>query len=267
VKPQPKVVDDPFFPQNDWDRGPREPPAEVTADREYIEQSFIDPSGDDAVELAVKAKTLLRAIPPGDRRDADDEIDNKTDEETGTIKLEGVFLDPGKNLFVTRYHYGAVEAVYLLLDAEGKLLHKLVVGLRNGVYLKDVVGDETLEVMIDVVHGNALSVWPASWRIYEVSGKRLKKIGQVAKSYSEGSKYESYFFLNRIEFPEKNKMVVRTVLFSSGRSDLAGPPKGAPTWEGARDEYTYKPGKRKFVKTSSAKRPERPDKKHSSPEL
>ena len=238
----------------------------MTEDKEYIDEEFFDPDGDDAAELAVRAKTLLRAIPPRDRRDAEDEILGQTDEETGTIKLRGAFLDAEKTLFVTRYHYGVVEAVYLLLDGEGKLLHKLVVELRNGVYLKDVVGDGTLELMISVVHGNALSAWPTSWRIYEVSGRRLRKIGQVAKSYSDGSKYERYYFLNRVEFPDKGEMVVRTVLYSGGRSDLAAPPKGAPTWEGARDEYTYEPARRKFAKTSSAKRPKRPDKKHGSPE-
>jgi hypothetical protein len=260
-------IDDSFFPGNEWQRGPRKPPAEVTADDEYIEQEFVDPDARDAAVLAVEAKVLLRAIPPGERGMARDEIDNATDEETGTIRLRGAFLDPDESLFVTRYHYGAVEAVYLLLDAEGKLLHKLVVELRSGVYLKDVVGDDKLELIVSVVHGTALSTWPVSWRIYEVSGGRLRKIGRVAKSYSEGSKYERYYFLNRVEFPEKDRMVVRTVLYRSGRADLAGPPKGAPTWEGARDEYTYDPAKRKLVRTGSAPRPKPPDKKHSSPEI
>jgi hypothetical protein len=264
--PRTDPIGDPLGLGEGWGSGPREPPAEVKADDEYIEQSFVDPDAEDADMLAIEARILLRAIPPGDRRDAEEGILSETDE-AGKITLKGAFLNPQKDLFVTRYHYGVVEAVYLLLDADGKPLHKLVVGLRNGYHLRDVVGDENLELMISVVHDTALSVWPTSWRIYEVAGKRLKKIGQVAKSYSEGSKYERYYFLNRVDFPEQNKMVVQTVLFEGGRSDLADPPKGAPTWEGARDEWTYKPGRRRFVKTSSVKRPTPPDEKHSEPDV
>jgi hypothetical protein len=248
-----------------FDDGPRSPPDEVVADRERTARIFADVDAGDAPKLEVKSQVLLRAIPPANREAAQSEILNLADGETGMIALSGRYLDADRSLFVARYQYGAVEAVLLLLNARGRLLQRTVFEQRNWVSVGDVAGDGTAEVLINVIHGNAISVWPASWRLYEIAGGALVRIAEVAKSYSEGSKYESYHFFNRVDFPSKGEMIVQTVIHSGSRSGSAGPPPRSPTRLGERHQYRYDPRQHRFVEIGPAPRPASVDKKQASP--
>jgi hypothetical protein len=247
-----------------FDDGPRSPPDEVVADRERTARIFTDVDAADALKLEVKSELLLQAIPPRNREVARAGMLELADDATGTIALAGRYIDTQRSLFVARYQYGAVEAVLLLLDARGRFLQKLVLEQRNSVSVGDVAGDGTAEVLINVIHGTAVSVWPASWRLYEIAGGRLARIAEVAKSYSEGARHESYHFFNRVEFPSKGEMIVRTVIYSGSRSGLAGPPPRSPTRLGEQHRYRYDPARHSFVEIAGTPRPAGADKKQGS---
>ncbi len=224
--------------------GPKPPPVEIRKDTEDMKAQFEELPELEEPPPFITAKTLIRALPKGHRKYHRDEIEEALGEDGGGIDLHGAFLDASKSLFLLRYQYDAISNVYVLLDSQGRLRGSLPFEERTCAMLKDVTGDETKELIVTVIEGNSLSVYPESWQIYETRKAGLRKIGRVAKSYSEGSKVERYFFLNTITFPQKGIMRVETVYHSYSDFEDLEPPKGYPRGLGELSEYeTGKRGK------------------------
>lgn len=256
--------------RGELDTGPREPPAEVAQEGAYVGETF-----DDFDELAGEGpatdpRGLLRVVPRDYREELRErwvEYDDETEQERlpQTVPTSGVWLDAEHTRFLARWSEWAVGSLVALLDADGRLLDKAFFEQRLGILLKDVVGSGTKELVLEVVEGNALSSWPMSWWIYEVAGRKLKRIARFAKQYSSGSKYEEYYFVNKVTFPARGEMQVECVYFAGldAFADLA-PPRGYPRFAGERHEFEYRKGK--YVKTFSSSPPRMVDKKHGAPE-
>ncbi len=136
------------------------------------------------------------------------------------VELEGIYLDPARRRFLTRIQFGAFEAVYLVFDPKGRRQPGgLSVPLRNRLLLRDLVGDDELEVIVEVVLGDAMSTYPRQWRVFKVISGRLEDIGHLPKSYSTGSKRLSYRFLNRIEVLPHDELLVETIVFDETWTD------------------------------------------------
>ncbi len=217
--------------------GPRSQPDEIVKDSEDMKAHFEELPELDEPPPFLTARTLIRALPRGDRKYHSREIKEALGEDGGGIDLHGAFLDADKSLFLLRYQYDAITNVYVLLDSQGNFRGSLPFEERTGAMLKDVTGDETKELIVTVIEGNSLSVYPESWRIYEARKAGLRKIGRVARGYSEGSKEERYFFLNTITFPKKGLMRVETVYHSYSNFEDLEPPRGYPRGTGALSEY------------------------------
>ena len=81
------------------------------------------------------------------------------------------------------------------------------------IFLRDVVGDATREVIVEQIKGTMLSFWPRTWVIYRVDRRgRLRRLLSSPRSYSYGARHERFSFLNRFDFPQKGQLRIETVL-------------------------------------------------------
>ena len=233
---------------------PPPPVPQVEADDASIEKNFVVIEEPPECPEFLKAKQLVKMIPGPYRADVRDEIVDGFEGGGCPSGLEGVFIDEAKTRFLLHYQYGGVESVTGLVTSGGKTGTVLRFSERASAgYLVDVAGDDTPEIIIPVIVGNALSSWPSEWRIYQLNGNKLSLMGRVAKSYSSGSKWERYYFLNSITFPKKGKMRVETTLRAAGDLDMPARLKGVPKRKGELSEYEVKGGKFRLTSFTKGK--------------
>lgn len=195
----------------------------------------------------VTRELIAKALPPGmsaaQRQEALDR----------DPLLMGQWLDPQHTLYLLRSQWGAVESDLVLTDAKGTMLAVEHFTERSRVILRDVVGDSTKEIVVQVTEGNALSTFPLVWKVLEAANRRsLRTIATVIKSHSSGSKSLSYCFLNRVTFPARDKMMVDTVLLDGWcRRDRRRP---MPSRVGEHHEYSYSAAAGRFVESTAGRR-------------
>jgi hypothetical protein len=178
------------------------------------------------------------------------------------FEIIGAYLDAPRSRYLVLIHYDLDDNFLVLLDAEGRYLGRgEVKGRGVELGLLDVVGDETAEVFVSVIEGRGMSVYPVSWHLFELAGKRLRRIGRIAKNHStpqydkrckgEGAGTETrlYSFVNEVSFPARDRMVVETVVYADDSFEGLAPPKGFPRGLGEVSEYTYRPAQGKLVRT------------------
>jgi hypothetical protein len=143
---------------------------------------------------------------------------------------------------IAHQRWGAVETSLVVVDAAGRVRGKVHFFDRvPEVGLVDLWGDETLEVIVEVIEGTAMSSYPRTWRIYGVTPQgKLRRAGTLAKAYNYGSKTLRHYFRNTVTMPAKGTLRVETTTFEERGPN---PPKGAPRAEGEVFELRYQPAK------------------------
>jgi hypothetical protein len=143
-------------------------------------------------------------LPPAFVKEHHDELEH--------LETWGGYLDDEKPLFLLHASWGGIDAALVVLDEHGRVRSRLRVPNRARVYLRDVLGDETQEVVLSRVDGSAVSRWPTTWVVYRVdAGGRLRRVLEHPKSHSYGSKDLEWVFLNRFDFSAHDRVTVETV--------------------------------------------------------
>ena len=193
-----------FSDEADCFGGPRADPDAVAQDAADIKRSFFELSPVPAAGPLAQA-TLRRVLPAAFRADYDEELER--------VDCSGGYLDDDGKWFLLHVSYAGIDAALVVLDERGRALFKLRVPNRARVYLGDVLGNETREIILSRIEGNAISRWPTTWVIYRVDGRgRLRQVLEHPKSHSYGSKYKHWIFLNRFDFAVHEQVTIETVL-------------------------------------------------------
>ncbi len=189
------------------------------------------------------------------------------------VRPSGAYLDEQKMVYLLALSYDQDKRVLIVLDSKGRLTHKLnLVKNRTSIYLKDVVGDQTLEVIVNRIESKSYEYHPATWLIYRLDKKgRLKEIARHAKSDGYNAKRTSwigpqinsrpkkkskvrYCFINRFLFPKKGIMNIFTA--KGGRAcsfhEIPGPQKSPIGMKELR-EHIYDEKRKRFVETTESK--------------
>ena len=183
--------------------GPPADPDAVAQDAAEIKRLFFGLSPVPAAGPLAQA-TLRRVLPAAFLADHHEELER--------LDCSGGHLDDEGKRFLLHVSYAGIDAALVVLDKRGRASFKLRVPNRARVYLGDVLGDETWEVIVSRIEGRALSRWPTTWLIYRVDATgRLRRALEHPKSYSYGSKYQEWVFLNRFDFSVHDQVTVETV--------------------------------------------------------
>jgi hypothetical protein len=159
---------------------------------------------------------LLRLLPQSFLAQADPDSDPL---EYVTVAGDAIGYDP--TLFLVWAGRAGLDHALVVMNERGKRLDSLHVPNRAQLLLRDVIGDARPEVIISRTDGMAVSRWPVTWLIYRVtSGGRLRRLLTHPKSYSEGSKYENWAFINHFESLPNDRLRVETI---HSRCDPADP--------------------------------------------
>jgi len=202
--PSSPVVSPPgFVPWASAESAEELPPTDAVAkDEAELEQRYVTLPELGPPELLAQA-TLRRTLPRS--------FLTEHDQHLSALMLLGMFVDQNENRFVLHASYAGFDSALVVLDGKGQALAALHVPNRCTVYLRDVLGDETLEVMVARVEGTALSTWPVTWAIYRLSTSgRLHLVLEHPKSLSTGSKQRHFTFLNAFDFDEHERLRVVT---------------------------------------------------------
>jgi hypothetical protein len=245
VGPEPAVAPTGLDSLDTRDRRDREADPEDA----YIEKTLPRVPSLDLAPRFVAIDLLLRTVP----RDSRDRV--------GTF--EGDWIDDAQSRFLLRYQWGAVQANLLIVSSRGALLGVLRFEDRTPrVALKDVVGDRSREIIVQVIRGNVLEGGPQDWEIYDATGRKIASVEQTG-SWPDRLHYPpddpSVRYFRRLDFPRKGHMTVETV--SAGGDLPCGcapgcpPCRSAPPRAGDREEYEYAPKSGRFVKVSESRGP------------
>jgi hypothetical protein len=165
------------------------------------------------------------------------------DEESETATVDGALaLDDTHRLYLVRADN--LSHVIVVADEGGRIRGELRIAERvwdAGVL--DVVGDETLEVVVGVERSRGLSTTILEWWIYAFRAPRtLKRLAVVPIHYGYGVKCDRYWFVNEVAVPEVGRIVVENVHFDDdeGQVDM---PKTAPRHPGASYELRFDAGR------------------------
>jgi hypothetical protein len=231
-----------FSDEADCFGGPPEKPDAVAQDAADIKRSFFELSPVPAVGPLAQA-TLRRVLPAAFRADHHEELER--------VQCSGAYLDDeGKWFLLHVMGPAGIDAALAVLDQRGRASFKLRVPNRAQVYLGDVLGNETREIILSRIEGNAVARWPTTWVIYRVDARgQLRRVLEHPKSHSYGSKYEEWVFLNRFDFSVHDQVTVETVLSVRAPGD---PPddfdeytESAPL-QGETKTFVYDPAQGRF---------------------
>jgi hypothetical protein len=169
--------------------------------------------------------------------------------------VEAATLSGQRGRQILRIRFGDMESVVLVLDDEGRLLSKLYLEDRCDLLLRDVVGDEEDEVILDRVVGRGVSIRPRFWETYRVDERgKLRLVHSFPKAFSVGAKNAWYGLWNTFNFDARGSLRVTTAVADCDRDT------SYPCWKefiaktGDIHSFQYDEKRRRFVASKTARR-------------
>ena len=256
-----KELDELFGPGRRERRGPPPQPKAVQVEQRYVAAAYREVPPLKALPAFLDQAALAAALPLEAHADGVmDEVERQFADGRGET-VRGDALDPGGSAYLVVVAYGAFERALLLFDGKGKLGDVWAMPLRGQVFLRDVLGDARAEIVVQAIQGVALSEYPETWTVLAAGdGGRLRALVSVPHSYSSGSKFQGYCFMNHLDFEPRGTLVLETVLFREGCLEYAydhgdgektekvdGYLPGFPKRQGERVTLQYDAPKGRFV--------------------
>lgn len=155
--------------------------------------------------------------------------------ETAGSNLHSAPLAPDSTLL--RVQYGAFEHSLLHVGSDGTVFDVHHVTTRGQAYTADLDSDGHLEVLLETIEGDALSIYPATWRVLRAGDDRkLTEVLAVPRSLSfQDGRDERFCLLNHIEFHVDGGVEIQNISFDPACLEAAlqmeSPwPPGTPGW-------------------------------------
>lgn len=154
---------------------------------------------------------------------------------------------------IWRIRYGAVESVVLVLDHEERLLSKMYIADRCDLLLRDVVGDEEDEIILDRIQGTGLSTRPHVWETYRIDERgKMRLVHSFPKAFLVGAKSTTYHLWNTFDFGPHGTLNITTAIANCGVDTSSICPKQFKAGDIHSFQYDEKRGR--FVATKPARR-------------
>ena len=137
-------------------------------------------------------------------------------DEDEPLPLDGRFLDAPKTLFLIATGGPVEGGVLALFHAERGFVGALTHAGYRRVLTADVLGDATLEVIVEADRSNMLSVWSLVWTVLYAGEDGLEPLATLPRSLQSHPKRLAYCFVNRVDFPERRAIRTTAVYLAPG---------------------------------------------------